>query len=134
MHEFSPENLRNPAQQRRAAAMRQILTTQLDSTLQGFVPFRAYIRYGASRAGRALTPLRCKHLTVRLQHALRDVIINFIFAARTVRRGKGPRQLQRAERAADCGSVPAARRIIFLNVFFRPCAKASYNIPYCVYQ
>ena len=29
--------------------------------------------------------------TVRLQHALRDVIINFIFAARTARREKGPR-------------------------------------------
>jgi hypothetical protein len=42
-------------------------------------------------ARRALTPLRCKHLTVRLQHASRDVIFNFIFAARTARREKGPR-------------------------------------------
>ena len=79
----------------------------------------------AAGACRALTPLRCKHLTVRLQHASRAVIINFIFAARTARCERRPWYPQRAERAADCGAVPAARRIIFLNVFFRPCAKAA---------
>jgi hypothetical protein len=38
-----------------------------------------------------ITQLRCKHLTVRLEHPSRDIIINFIFAARTVRREKGLR-------------------------------------------
>jgi hypothetical protein len=37
-----------------------------------------------------------KHLTVCLHHASRDAKTNFIFAARTARREKGPRQLQRA--------------------------------------
>jgi hypothetical protein len=32
MHKFFPENLRNPARTRRAGAMRQFLSGQLDST------------------------------------------------------------------------------------------------------
>jgi hypothetical protein len=70
---------------------------------------------GRAGACTALTPLRCKHLTVRLQHASRDVIINFIFAARTARCVGWPRYPLRAQRAADCGVVPAARMIIFIK-------------------
>jgi hypothetical protein len=78
-------------------------------------PRAAARRAGGARPCRALTPLRCKHLTVRLQHASRDVIIKFIFAARTARCEGRPWYPQRAERVADCGAVPAARRIIFVK-------------------
>jgi hypothetical protein len=70
---------------------------------------------GPAGACRALTPLRCKHFTVRLQYASCDVIISFIFAARTARCEGRPWYPQRAERAADCGAVPAARMIIFIK-------------------
>ena len=47
-------------------------------------------------------------------HASRDVIIDFVFAARTARCEGRPWYPERAERAANCGAVPAARRIIFI--------------------
>ena len=64
-------------------------------------------------ACRALTTIRCKNLTVRLRSARRDATISFIFAVRTARCEGRPWYPQRAERAAACGAVPAARRIIF---------------------
>jgi hypothetical protein len=71
-------------------------------------------------ACRALTTIRCKNLTVRLRSARRDATISFILAARTGRRSAQregrPWYPQRAERAAHCGAVPTARRIIFCKI------------------
>ena len=101
--------------------------------LPSLVPFDRAVQdraRAAAGACRALTPVRCKktdctftaraarckHLTVRLQHASRDVVINFIFAARTARCEGRPWYPQRAERAAHYGAVPVARRIIFYKI------------------
>jgi hypothetical protein len=54
MHEFSPDNLRNPARSRRAGLMRQFRSGQLDSSL---VNLYMYILVLFSKRGAGSSPL-----------------------------------------------------------------------------